>query len=113
LYELHDYEGGVVARSVVSFRSKSLAATGNSDTHITEPERGRILGPGDTGDPRLVTTFTATPQGDQAPVNITSSFGASGVADLVERIIAPRRPHHIYVKGPGRIDAYAHVQLVG
>ncbi|WP_433519452.1 hypothetical protein ACQP2T_30280 [Nonomuraea sp. CA-143628] len=44
-----------------------------------------------------------TPQGEQAMVNITSSFaGETGVAGFVVRIIAPRRLHRVYVKPLGR-----------
>jgi len=113
-YEYNVDEGGVGAGSVVSFKIKFAGGVRELRMHVTEPEPGRTLVQTDTGGSGLVTTFTVTPQGDQALLNITSSFdGESGVAGFVERIIAPRRLHHIYVKELARIDAYAREQLVG
>jgi uncharacterized protein YndB with AHSA1/START domain len=107
-------QGGVGAGRVVSFKIKFAGGVRELRMDVTEPEPGRTLVQTDSGNSGLVTTFTVTPHGDQALVNMASSFdGESGVAGFVERIIAPRRLHHIYVKELARIDAYARERLVG
>ena len=113
----YDYkvdEGGIGAGSIVSYKINFAGGGRELRMDVDEPEPGRTLVQTDTGGSGLVTRFTVTPQGDEALVNITSSFdGETGVAGFVEGIIAPRRLHHIYAKELDRIDAYAREQLVG
>ena len=113
----YDYkvdEGGIGAGSIVSYKINFAGGVRELRMHVTEPEPGRTLVQTDSGGSGLVTTFTVTPQGDQALVNITPSFdGETGVAGFVEGIIAPRRLHHIYAKELASIDAYPREQLVG
>jgi hypothetical protein len=104
----------VVAISPFRGRRGEFVRDGSRAFVALEPEPGRTLVQTDTGSSGLITTFTVTPQDERALVNITSSFdGESGVAGFVERIIAPRRLHRVYVKELARIDAYAREQRVG
>ncbi|MCP3440697.1 SRPBCC family protein [Bradyrhizobium sp. CCGUVB14] len=110
-YDFQVEEGGVGAGSVVSFKIKSAGGVRNLRMEITEPERGRILVQADTGSSGLVRTFTVTPHGEQALVNITSRFdGETGIAGFVEGLVAPRRLHRVYVEELTRLNAYAREQ---
>jgi hypothetical protein len=98
----------------VSFKIKFAGGVRELRMQVTEPEPGRTLVQTDTGGSGLVTTFTVTPHREQALVNITSSFdGETGVAGLIEGIIAPRRLHRVYVKELAHLNAYAGEQRVG
>jgi uncharacterized protein YndB with AHSA1/START domain len=113
-YDFHVEEGGVGAGSVVRFKIHFAGGVRELRMQVTEPEPGPTLVQTDTGGSGLVTTFTVTPQGEQALVNMTSSFdGETGVAGFVERIIAPRRLHRVYLKELARLDAHAREQRVG
>jgi uncharacterized protein YndB with AHSA1/START domain len=113
-YDIQVEEGGTGAGSVVRFKINFAGGVRELRMQITEPEPGRTLVQTDTGSSGLVTTFTVTPQGGQALVNITSSFhNETGVAGFVERIIAPRRLHRVYVTELARLDAYAREQRAG
>lgn len=113
-YDLRVEEGGMGAGSVVSFKIKSAGGVRELRMEVTEPEPGRTLVQTDTGGSGLVRTFTVTPNGEQALVNITSRFdGETGIAGLVEGIVAPRRLHRIYVKELTRLNAYVHEQCDG
>ena len=113
-YDFQVEEGGVGAGSVVRFKIDFAGGVRELRMHVTEPEPGRTLVQTDTGGSGLVTTFTVTPQGEQARVNITSRFdGETGVAGVVERIIAPRRLHRVYAEELARLDAYAREQRAG
>ncbi|MFK0284815.1 SRPBCC family protein [Streptomyces sp. NPDC090499] len=113
-YDFHIEGGGVGTGSVVRFKIDFAGGVRELRMQVTEPEPGRTLVQTDTGGSGLVTTFTVTPQGEQALVNITSRFhGESGVAGFVERIIAPRRLHRVHGKELARLDAYAREQRVG
>ncbi|MDT0433308.1 MULTISPECIES: SRPBCC family protein [Streptomyces] len=108
-YDFHVEETG-------AFRYKIDFAGGVRELRmqVTEPEPGRTLVHADKGGSGLVTTFTVTPRGGQALVDIASRFdGESGVAGFVERIVAPRRLHRVYGKELARLDAYAREQRVG
>jgi uncharacterized protein YndB with AHSA1/START domain len=110
-FDVQVEEGGVGAGSVVSFKIKFAGGVRELRMQITEPEPGRTLVQTDTGDSGLIRTFTVTPQGKQAMVNITSEFdGETGVAGFVEGIIAPRRLHRAYNEELARLNAYARQQ---
>src|SRR5262249_17076451 len=77
-------QGGVGEGSVVRFKIKFAGGVRELRMQVTEPEPGRTLVQTDTEGSGLVRTFTVTPQGERALVNITSSFdGESGVAGFV------------------------------
>jgi uncharacterized protein YndB with AHSA1/START domain len=107
-YDFNVVEGGVGTGSVVEYKIDYAGGVRTLRMEVTEPEPGRTLVQADTNDSGLVTTFTVTPQGEQALVSITSGFdGESGVMGVIQRIIAPRRLHRAYVRELARIDAYA------
>lgn len=107
-YDFQVEDGGVGAGSVVNFKINFAGGVRQLRMQVTEPEPGRTLVQTDTTGSGLVTTFTVTPQGQQALVNITASFNAeTGVAGFVERIIAPRRLHRVYTEELARLDAHA------
>jgi hypothetical protein len=111
-YDFQVEEGGT--GSVVRYKINFARGVRELRMQVTEPEPGRTLVHADTGGSGLVTTFTVTPQGGQALVTITSRFdGETGVAGLVERIIAPRRLHRVYAEELARLDAYAREQRAG
>lgn len=113
-YDFHVEESGAGTGSVVRFKIKFAGGIRELRMQVTEPEPGRTLVQTDTGDSGLVRTFTVTPRGQQAQVNITSRFdGQTGVAGLIERIIAPRRLHRVYIKELARLDTYAREQHLG
>jgi uncharacterized protein YndB with AHSA1/START domain len=110
-YDFQLEEGGIGAGSVVSFKIKSAGGVRKLRMEITEPEPGRILVQADTGSSGLVRTFTVTPHGEQALVNITSRFdGETGIAGFVEGLVAPLRLHRVYVEELTRLNAYAREQ---
>ncbi|MFJ9634534.1 SRPBCC family protein [Streptomyces sp. NPDC101175] len=113
-YDCQVEAGGVGEGSVVRFKIDFAGGVRELRMQVTEPEPGRTLVHTDTSGSGLVTTFTVTPRGAQALVNITSSFhGESGVAGFVERIIAPRRLHRVYAKQLASFDAHAREQRAG
>ena len=113
-YDFQVEAGGVGTGSVVRFKINFAGGVRELRMQVTEPEPGRTMVQTDTGGSGLVMTFTVTPQGEQALVNISSGFdGETGVAGFVERIIAPRRLHRVYAKELARLDAYAREQRVG
>ena len=113
-YDFQVEERGAGTGSVVRFKINFAGGIRELRMQVTEPEPGRALVQTDTNGSGLVTTFTVTPQGGQALVNITSSFdGETGVAGFVERIIAPRRLHRVYAEELTRLDAYAREQRAG
>ena len=113
-YDFQVEERGAGTGSVVRFKINFAGGIRELRMQVTEPEPGRALVQTDTNGSGLVTTFTVTPQGEQARVNITSRFdGETGVAGVVERIIAPRRLHRVYAEELARLDAYAREQRAG
>ena len=113
-YDFQVEERGAGTGSVVRFKINFAGGIRELRMQVTEPEPGRALVQTDTNGSGLVTTFTVTPQGEQARVNITSRFdGETGVAGVVERIIAPRRLHRVYAEELTRLDAYAREQRAG
>ena len=113
-YDFQVEDGGTGTGSAVRYKINFAGGVRELRMQVTEPEPGRTLVHADTGGSGLVTTFTVTPHGGQALVNITSRFdGETGVAGFVERIIAPRRLHRVYLEELARLDAYAREQRVG
>jgi len=113
-YDFQVEDGGTGTGSAVRYKINFAGGVRELRMQVTEPEPGRALVQTDTNGSGLVTTFTVTPQGEQARVNITSRFdGETGVAGVVERIIAPRRLHRVYAEELARLDAYAREQRAG
>ena len=113
-YDFQVEDGGTGTGSAVRYKINFAGGVRELRMQVTEPEPGRTLVHTDTGGSGLVTTFTVTPHGEQALVNIASRFdGETGVAGVVERIIAPRRLHRVYAEELTRLDAYAREQRAG
>jgi uncharacterized protein YndB with AHSA1/START domain len=107
-YDFQVETGGVGEGSAARFKIDVARGVREIRMQVAEPEPGRTLVHTDTNGSGLVTTYTVTPQGDRALVNITSTLGGeAGVAGLIERIIAPRRLHRVYATELDRLDAYA------
>jgi hypothetical protein len=99
--------GGVGAGTITRFR---ITAGGRSREYrmaVAEPEPGRVLTESDTGS-TLVTTFTVSPRGGGARVQIATTWeGAGGVGGFFERLFAPRVLRKIYEEELERLDTYA------
>jgi uncharacterized protein YndB with AHSA1/START domain len=113
-YDFQVEKGGVGAGSVVSFKIKYAGGVQELRMEVTEPEAGRTLVQTDTGSRGLVRKLTVTPHGNRSRVNISSRFDReTGIAGLVEGLVAPRRLHRLYVKELSRLNAYAREQCDG
>jgi uncharacterized protein YndB with AHSA1/START domain len=100
-------EGGVGAGTITSFRMNAGGRSREYRMQVAEPQPGRVLTESDTGS-SLVTTFTVTPQGAGARIEISSSWqGAGGVGGFFERLFAPRVLRGVYAQELERLDAYA------
>jgi Polyketide cyclase / dehydrase and lipid transport len=102
--------GGVGAGTITRFR---ITAGGRSREYrmvVAEPEPGRVLTESDSGS-TLVTTFTVSPHGGGARVQIATTWeGAGGVGGFFERLFAPRVLRKIYEEELARLDTYAREQ---
>jgi ribosome-associated toxin RatA of RatAB toxin-antitoxin module len=100
--------GGVGAGTVTTFKVTAGGRTREYRMTIAEPEPGHVLTETDSGS-SLVTTWTVTPQGDNAStVDISTSWqGAGGIGGFFERRFAPRALRTLYGDELDRLDAYA------
>src|ERR1700727_39948 len=99
--------GGVGAGTVTRFKVTAGGRTRECQVKVAEPEPGRILTEADTGS-GAVTTFTVSPQGGAALVQISSTWESQGgISGLLERMFGPRVMRAIYAEKLRRLDAYA------
>lgn len=99
--------GGVGAGTITHFKVTAGGRTREYRMQVAEPEPGRVLSESDTNS-SLVTTFTVTPQGDSARVQISTTWdGAGGIGGFFERMFAPRVMRGIYADELERLNAYA------
>jgi hypothetical protein len=100
--------GGVGAGTVTTFKVTAGGRTRQYRMTVAEPEPGRVLTETDSGS-SLVTTWTVTPQGEDAStVRISTSWqGAGGIGGFFERRFAPRALRGLYADELERLDAYA------
>src|SRR5262249_33928617 len=71
--------GGVGAGTILRYKLTAGGRTREYRTKIAEPEPGRVLTESDTGS-SAVTTFTVSPQGAAALVQISTAWdGAGGI----------------------------------
>ena len=102
--------GGVGAGTITRFRITAGGRTREYRMAVAEPEPGRVLTESDTGS-SLVTTFTVTPAGSGARVQIVTTWeGAGGIGGVFERLFAPGVLRKIYLAELERLDAYAREQ---
>ncbi len=102
-------QGGVGTGTVIRFDVTIGGRTQGYHQRIDEPERGRVLQESDIdGDRR--TTFAVTPVGAESHVSIQTTWPASGVRGLVERLVAPRLLRPLYRDELDRLDHYARGQ---
>jgi hypothetical protein len=105
--------GGVGAGTITRFKVTAGGRTRDYRMEVAEPEPGRVMTETDTNS-SLVTTWTVTPEGSNARVQIATSWeGAGGIGGFFERLFAPRVMRGIYEDELERIDAYAHEQNPG
>jgi hypothetical protein len=100
-------EGGIGAGTVISYKLTAGGRTRAVRAVVAEPEPGRVLTESDTLS-SIVTTFTVTPRGEQALVNIATRWtSAGGIGGFFERTFAPRLLRRLYEDELARLDAYA------
>jgi hypothetical protein len=88
--------GGVGAGTITRFRMTAGTRTREYRMAVAEPEPGRVLTESDTAS-SLVTTFTVSPRGPGAQVEIATTWeGAGGVGGFFERLFAPLGLRRIY-----------------
>ena len=99
-------EGGTGAGTVLRFTLTLGGRPRTSRVRVDEPEPGRVLVEREIGGDML-TTFTddALPNGCSR-VTITTSWQASGVRGVVERLFAPRMLRGLYADELRRLDRY-------
>jgi ribosome-associated toxin RatA of RatAB toxin-antitoxin module len=108
-YEIE--RGGVGAGTITTFTITAGRRSRNYRMRIDEPEPGRVLTESDTTS-SLVTTWTVTPEGDQARVRIETRWeGAKGAAGFFERVFAPPALRRIYNDELSHLDRYAREQI--
>ncbi len=99
--------GGVGAGTITCFKVNAGGRSREYRMEVAEPEPGRVITESDTGS-SLVTTFTVTPEGSVARVEISTTWqGAGGIGGFFERLFAPRAMRSIYADELERLDAYA------
>ncbi len=99
--------GGVGEGTITRFTLTAGGRTRQYRMKVAEPQPGRVLTESDTGS-SAVTTFTVTPQGGQAVVQIATTWeGAGGIGGFFERLFAPRVMRSIYADELERLDTYA------
>src|SRR5882757_5226600 len=102
--------GGVGAGTITRFKVTAGGRTRDYRMEVAEPEPGRVMTETDTNS-SLVTTWTVTPEGSDARVQIATSWeGAGGIGGFFERLFAPRVMRGIYADELERLDRYAREQ---
>jgi uncharacterized protein YndB with AHSA1/START domain len=99
-------QGGIGAGTVIRFDVTAGGRTMSYHQRVEEPEPGRVLREADI-DGDTATTFTVTPSGAGCTVHIETSWSATGLRGLVERLLAPRILRPLYNDELSRLDAYA------
>jgi hypothetical protein len=111
--QFSDFEveaGGVGAGTLTRFKITAGGRTRDYRMEVAEPEPGRVMTESDMNS-SLVTTWTVTPEGPNARVQIATTWdGAGGIGGFFERLFAPRVMRGIYADELERLDRYAHEQ---
>jgi hypothetical protein len=98
-------QGGVGAGSVVAF---TVTAGGRSRSYqmtVSEPAEGTLVET--DANSSLVTTFTVTAHGEDALVNIATTWkGARGIGGFFERRFAPKAMEKLYADELERFAAF-------
>jgi len=99
--DLRIERGGVGTGTIVRVRLKLAGRTVTRRAAITEPEPGRVLVETGLEGRMAVTTFTVTPADGGCASDVTISTElrvAAGVAGLLQRFLATRLLHPIWVR---------------
>jgi hypothetical protein len=99
-------EGGEGAGTVIRFNVTAAGRTESYHQRVEEPDPGRVLREVDVAGDRA-TTFTVTPAREGCTVQIETTWTATGVRGLVERLIAPWMLRSLYNDELSRLEAYA------
>jgi hypothetical protein len=102
--------GGVGAGTKLRFTMTVGGRTTQYGVTVDEPEPGRVL---TESDPSIgmVTSFTVDPAGDECVVRIETSWAASGIGGLMQRLFAPGMLRGIYAKELENLEKYARDEL--
>jgi hypothetical protein len=107
--ELVVEQGGVGAGTVHRFTLTLGGRTSTARVRVDEPEPGRVLTETETDSTRdMFTRFTVDPGPNATSrVRIDTTWQASGLRGLVERIVAPRMLRRLYDEELALLDRYA------
>jgi len=99
-------DGGVGAGTVLRFTLTLGGRPRTSRVRVEETEPGRVLTEREI-DGSMLTTFTVDPLPHGCSrVTITTSWQASGLRGVVERLFAPRMLRRVYADELSRLDRY-------
>lgn len=102
--------GGIGAGTKLRFTMTVGGRTTEYRVTVEEPEPGHVL---TESDPSLgmVTSFTVDPDGDGCRVRIDTSWNASGIGGLMQRLFAPGVLRGIYARELENLEGHAGDEL--
>ncbi len=99
--------GGVGAGTIIRFTLKMGGRPQEVEARVDEPEPGRVLAE-TYPDKGAVTRFTVIPTGSQSLLQIETTWdSSSGLAGLIERLVAPRMFRKLYAEELDLIERWA------
>lgn len=104
-------EGGIGAGTVIKFDLKLAGRTSTTTATVSEPEPGRVLREVES-QRGLATTFTVESKGSGGcRVSIVTTWKASGLKGLVERLLVPGMLRPLYEEQLDKIGQVAGARL--
>jgi hypothetical protein len=104
-------EGGIGAGTIIQFDLKLAGRTSTTTATVSEPEPGRVLREIES-QRGLATTFTVESKGSGGcRVSIVTTWKASGLKGLVERLLVPAMLRPLYEEQLDKIGQVAGARL--
>jgi hypothetical protein len=108
---LHVERGGRGAGTVIRFGMKMGGREREVRAEVTEPEPGRVLEERILDQRGMVTRFIVDPlEGGRVRVSIHTSWSASGVGGVVERLVVPPVLRRIYREQLAKLERRAGIE---
>ncbi|MBW3634520.1 MAG: hypothetical protein KY456_15995, partial [Chloroflexi bacterium] len=100
-------QGGVGAGTIIRFTLNVGGRAQEVEARVDEPEPGRVLS--ETYPHKgAVTRFTVSPSGSQSRLQIETTWEpSSGMAGLIERLVAPRLFRTLYAEELDLVERWA------